>query len=145
MALPTPHNYFSIFSLKPQFLIDQGDLKRTYFALSRENHPDTAREGSTTDIQELNRAYRVLSNDFLRAKYLTGFGDVKADQPFLLSVLEVEESIDGTDDPEGLGAIKRALDSRISECKLNYNKREFMGKWPYYERLKERLKKKMGL
>jgi curved DNA-binding protein CbpA len=144
MELLPAKSYFSLFKLRPEFSINQDELKKSYFSLSRESHPDLTREKGAASIQELNRAYRTLSNDYLRAKYLTDFKEIEVDHPFLVNVLEVEESIAEAEDSQRLQAIRRTIDSRIAECKLNYNKKEYMGRWPYYERLKEKLDRKMN-
>ncbi|MFN5514639.1 MAG: DnaJ domain-containing protein, partial [Cyanobacteriota bacterium] len=65
------------------------DIKRAYRRLARKYHPDVNREpGAEEKFKEINRAYEVLSEDEMRARYdrfgeagvggagAQGFGDV---------------------------------------------------------------------
>ena len=148
MALPASLKYFNIFNLKPSFTIDQGDLKTKYFELSKRYHPDKMVNAPADgmSIEEINKAYITLGNDFLRAKYLHGSeGMPKIDREFLADMLDYEESISNINSDEEEERIRRDLEERITQCKLNFFDKEYLCKWAYYERLRDILNKRKDL
>jgi molecular chaperone HscB len=68
-------NYFEVFGLSARFDLDSDDLRRRYFAISRQTHPDRPAHGSS-EVEGLrrsataNRAYEVLSAPVARAEHL---------------------------------------------------------------------------
>lgn len=58
-------NYYELLSLSPDATV--ADLRRQYRALSLTHHPD--RGGSTEQMAELNKAYKILSTPQLRQEY----------------------------------------------------------------------------
>jgi len=61
-------NYFELFGLSVQYLIDENELTVAYLKKQREAHPDNS--GSSTDSSVLNLAYSVLKTPLLRAEYI---------------------------------------------------------------------------
>lgn len=137
MALPRKH--FEVFGIQPAFHINQDTLKTAYFELSKQLHPDRTSESSA--IEEINRAYAVLKNDFSRARYLAGEHDFAVDTAFLVEMLDYEERISAASAEEQIH-ILRDLDRRIAECKLNFASKEHLCRWGYYERLRKLLRSK---
>jgi len=89
------------------FLIDEGDLKKRYLAMSRKLHPDfyTLQDHITQEIileksSLNNEAYKVLKDPMSRVKYIlevTGHlepeGDQSIPQEFLMEMMEINESL----------------------------------------------------
>lgn len=144
MALPLSLRYFDIFGMYPSFDIDQASLKKRYFELSRRHHPDRLHGNMTreTSIEEVNKAYSVLRDDFLRAKYLSNGDGFKVDKEFLVDMLEYEEAISNICSSEEEGRIRKDLEDKIAECRLNFANKEYLCKWGYYERLRSILDRK---
>lgn len=62
-------DYYAVFGLKPAFFIDLAELEDKYLATQVFNHPDCG--GSEVCSSLINEAYRVLSDEILRAEYIT--------------------------------------------------------------------------
>ncbi len=100
-------NYFDLFSLPSSFLIDQAVLKKQFYRLSRDFHPDfhthesaSAQSEVTDTYAMINKAFKVLSDDFSRRQYilemngvLTG-NDDKLPADFLMEMMELNEDIE---------------------------------------------------
>ncbi|ORD98915.1 HSCB [Hepatospora eriocheir] len=130
-------NPFSVFKYQPEFKIDKNKLKKDYFKLIKSNHPDNPISSNTVDVSKINDAYKILNDDYLRAKYLTKdvnnkyINDNRNDL-FLLECLEIESKIN---DGVNLDFIKRYLENKIEECKRNYKNISYFNKWTYYRNL----------
>ncbi len=97
--------YFELFGLTPGYEIDTNSLKKKYYALSRDMHPDKyAREEAEVLAQaeeaysEINKAYEVLSDDTKRLQYLlesneliTADSNYQLPPDFLMEMLELNE------------------------------------------------------
>ena len=77
--MSTAGNYFELFGLPVDHLIDKGRLDAEYERLSLETHPDFFSNAPSEEQQtalnrsaEVNEAYRVLSHESRRATYLLG-------------------------------------------------------------------------
>jgi molecular chaperone HscB len=100
-------NYFELFSLPVTFIIDKASLKKRFYQMSREFHPDyhtLASEDQQTVVTEkyamINKAFNVLSDDFSRRQYilettglLTGSDD-KLPPSFLMEMMDLNEEIE---------------------------------------------------
>ncbi|GAB4091682.1 Fe-S protein assembly co-chaperone HscB [Flaviaesturariibacter terrae] len=100
-------NYFELFGMPVQLQIDKDTLRRRFFELSRQHHPDYfAQEGSKVqaDVLErsaqLNKAYKTLGDDDERLKYLLQEkGLLQPDEKyalapdFLMEMMELNESV----------------------------------------------------
>lgn len=99
-------DYFEFYQLPESFTPDLAALKRTYYALSREYHPDFHATGSAEHQQEIlhlstlnTNAYRTLSDPDLRMAYVLhrhgmleeGKQDLPAD--FLMEVMDLNEQL----------------------------------------------------
>ena len=107
-------NYFDLFEIPLQLVVDKATLPRKYFELSRKYHPDyysNATPGEQAEALEmsalLNKAFRVFQNPDETIKYilqLKGFleEEEKYELPpgFLMEVLEINEAMMDGDDPE---------------------------------------------
>ena len=103
----TESNYFNLFGLPIKFNIDQSQLKKAYYKLSRAFHPDHI-SADSQDMQdeitqksgEINQAFATLSDDSKRIKYILSLHKVMENpeketlpQDFLMDVLEINETI----------------------------------------------------
>ena len=99
-------NYFEFYGLPETFQLDAATLKRQYYALSREYHPDFhATEGAERQQEILNlatlntNAYRTLSDPDLRMAYILGLhglleeGKQEIPSDFLMEVMELNEQL----------------------------------------------------
>lgn len=99
-------NYFDFFDIPVAFGIDQGLLKRRYFELSREYHPDyhtLGDEEDRTDALDMasftNEAYSVLREEGARWEYVLRLNnvwkedDMTVPQDFLMEVMELNEGL----------------------------------------------------
>jgi molecular chaperone HscB len=73
---PTP-DYFTFFSLKRSLGLDEAELQKRYYTLSRQIHPDRFQRGTPHERQFaldataiLNDAYRTLRDPVSRAEYV---------------------------------------------------------------------------
>jgi len=100
-------NYFDLFDLPVSFSIDKNKLRKKYYALNRENHPDNftlvdqEEQMSALDKSSIiNEAFKTLKDDMLRIKYtleLTGIkfeeGNESVPQIFLMEMMDINENI----------------------------------------------------
>jgi curved DNA-binding protein CbpA len=68
-------NYYEILEITPEAKAD--DIRRAYFRLAREYHPDHSGNNNAAIMAELNHVYEVLSNPQKRQEYDTRFVPVK--------------------------------------------------------------------
>ncbi|MBT9392701.1 Fe-S protein assembly co-chaperone HscB [Hymenobacter sp. NST-14] len=103
--MPIP-DYFEFYGLPESFRPDEAALKRQYYALSREYHPDfhaTASPEKQREILELatrnTDAYRTLSHPDQRMAYILGRhqlleeGKQALPPDFLMEVMELNEQL----------------------------------------------------
>ena len=102
-------NYFQLFGLESQFVIDLANLSTLYQALQKKVHPDRFAHASSQDqmlaVKKstlINDAYQTLKKPLKRAQYLlelrginmpseqASFGDVS----FLMRQMELREMLD---------------------------------------------------
>ncbi|MFZ1788590.1 MAG: iron-sulfur cluster co-chaperone HscB C-terminal domain-containing protein [Saprospiraceae bacterium] len=100
-------NYFTFFDIPEAFEIDQKLLKRKFLEKSRAYHPDFFSQEDEASQEEAlrlssinNEAYKVLSNQELRIKYiltehavLAPEGQNTVPQDFLMEVMDINEAI----------------------------------------------------
>ncbi|MGB3546971.1 MAG: Fe-S protein assembly co-chaperone HscB [Saprospiraceae bacterium] len=100
-------DYFKFFDLSPAPLIDVAELKKRYYAISRETHPDfftladdTAQEAALEKSTYNNHAYRTLLDPDTRLKYfldskgaLAAEGENQVPQEFLLEMMDLNEAL----------------------------------------------------
>jgi molecular chaperone HscB len=101
-------NYFEWYQIRPAFQIDLPALKKRYYALSRELHPDFHTQASAEQQDEMlqraslnNEAFKTLSDPDLRMRYVLELygllGDENAapalPQAFLMDMMEINEAL----------------------------------------------------
>ena len=98
-------NYFELFDLPKQFVVDPVKLRKRYLSLQREYHPDRLAQTQRAADQTLptaaliNDAYRVLNDPIARAEYLLSADNVDAATTsiapdFLMQQMELRERVD---------------------------------------------------
>jgi len=99
--------YFSFYDLEEGFFIDLSELKRKFFAKSRELHPDFYAQESQEKQEEIlvlaaynNDAYNTLKDENARMEYLLRQHDIlgeegqnKLDQMFLMEMMDINEGL----------------------------------------------------
>ena len=113
-------NDFELFGLPQQFSLDRAQLDERWKALQREVHPDRfAAEGAAAQrvamqwSVRINEAYQRLKDPLKRAAYLCELqgAPVEAENntampaAFLMQQMEWRESLDETDNAQGLEAL----------------------------------------
>ena len=100
-------NYFEFFDIAVGFTIDQGALKRAFYANSKKYHPDFYTLESEEKQQEIlerstlnNEAYKTLSDFDKRMKYVLDLkgalaeeGKNKIPQDFLMEMMDINEAL----------------------------------------------------
>ena len=162
--LPPDIDYFTVFGLARNPMLDEQALANTYYALSRQLHPDLhqtgpaeEQEASLQNTAVVNRAYRTLRDPVQRGRYWIelngeqlGKENNKVPPDLALLVFEVQEKLAdvreaqsaGTDDAlTGLKAeltqVRDDLDDRMQglQQKLTAN----FSKWRQADSLSELL------
>ncbi|MES2874603.1 MAG: Fe-S protein assembly co-chaperone HscB [Bacteroidota bacterium] len=99
--------YFEFYNLPLSFKVDEALLKKKFYALSREYHPDfyaNESQEKQDEILELstlnNKAYKVLSDPIKRIEYILEIHGMLAEgdkyilpQDFLMDMMDVNEAL----------------------------------------------------
>lgn len=99
---------FEVLGLRPSYPLDDATMRKRLLLLSRQLHPDfhgqddeATRELADRNMAELNKAFRILSDDFRRADWLvSNLGGPSEEQErqmppeFLMEVMEWNEEVD---------------------------------------------------
>lgn len=119
-------DYFSFFELPRKLRLDEAELEKSFYALSRQFHPDyfmsAAAEEQRASVDRssmLNDAYRTLRNQVTRAKYLLTLEGYKEEEkkapPDLLEeVFELNMQIEELRAAKKSGDEDEAADARSS-------------------------------
>jgi molecular chaperone HscB len=108
-------NYFDVFELPLQLSIDKVALKKKFFALSRQHHPDyfaqedaERQQASLETSALLNKAYKTFSRQDETIKYVLTLKGLleeneKYDLPpaFLMEMMELNETLESAAFDEG--------------------------------------------
>lgn len=100
-------NYFAFYDLEESFFLDLGELKRRYYAKSRELHPDFYTQEPVARQEEIvalsaynNDAYETLKHDNGRMEYILRTHEIigeegknKLDQMFLMEMMDINEAL----------------------------------------------------
>jgi len=123
-------NFFQLFNLEEKFEIDLEELEKKYLQFQNEFHPDKSTSKEIDQSIEINQAYQVLSDDFLRACYLLSLkgidiqNDEKAviiDHQTLEEALELQEKISEIEDKNQISFLEKEIYNKV-----NYNLKEFL-------------------
>ena len=119
-------NYFEFYEIPVSFSPDLGQVKRRYYSNSKHYHPDFFTKDTADKQDEIlhlssmnNEAYKVLSNEDLRMKYileqqgiLTEENKNEIPQEFLMEMMEFNEKLMELEfdfDPELLNSTRKEL------------------------------------
>lgn len=117
----TDVDHFALLGLPREFDLDPGELRRRYFRLLREIHPDRRPAGSDAEriSAQANRAFEVLGHPVLRAEYLleltggpSAVDDKTVAPEVLAETLSLREEIDEArerGDAAALESIRRTV------------------------------------
>ena len=125
-------NYFEFYGIPESFKLDEGLIKKKFYQISKQYHPDFyANEDEETqqEILELatlnNKAYQTLSSPAKRLEYILKLHELvlegaKPQLPadFLMEMMDINErlmEIDGPDELSALTAEVLAVESDMNE------------------------------
>jgi len=117
-------NHFELFNLTPKFTIDLNEIEQKYHQFQNQFHPDKADFDSIEHSILINEAYKILSDDFLRASHLLQLKNIdiendenhiKPDITTLQEILDLQEKIFEIDNLDKILAIKNNLNSQIQK------------------------------
>lgn len=117
-------NYFELFDIAQSFQPDQALVKKKFYQLSRQYHPDFYGNGSEEEKEKalemsalVNKAYQTLQNQDLLVKYVLKEASLLEEDEkyqlspdFLMEVMDLNEQLMDADEPETKTAIKTAID-----------------------------------
>jgi molecular chaperone HscB len=126
-------NFFAYYDIPMSLAPDRADLRRRFYAKSREVHPDQATDSEQAAAIN-NEAFRVLSDDKTLIKHILtihgvhSLDDEKLPQEFLLDMMEINEAIMEAETPEAT----QALIEHVSALELDIEQElaSFRQKWP---------------
>lgn len=101
-------NYFELFEIPESMKMDKGSLRRKFYQLSREYHPDHTAGASEAQQNEalrmtelINTAYKTLNDDQERIGYilrsqslLSANENHQMPQDFLMQMMDINETVD---------------------------------------------------
>jgi molecular chaperone HscB len=114
-------NFFEIFSLPQIFAIDISELEKKYLDFQREFHPDKSSSDDISKSISINCAYKILSDDFLRACYILQLKGIdilhdekalKVDFATLEEAMELQEKISEIAKDE-IEPLRKELNSKV--------------------------------
>lgn len=120
-------NYFEIFSLAPSFSIDEIALEKKYLKFQTEFHPDKSGSDDISKSIEINEAYKILADDFLRMAHLLQLKNIdilndekalKVDFATLEEQLELQEKIFEIVDKDEIEKLQKELKLRVKQLIL---------------------------
>ena len=100
-------NYFELYGLPVSFYPDNATVKKMFYELSRQNHPDrfaNANKASQSDSLQMaalnNEAYKTLTNEYATMAYILKMNNLLEDEEkyslppdFLMEMMELNEAI----------------------------------------------------
>jgi molecular chaperone HscB len=113
-------NYFEFYNIPESFFPDEAALKKQFYSISKQYHPDffagedDARQQEALDISTTNnKAYQTLSNPAKRLEYILKQHDLVSEgakpqlpADFLMEMMDLNERLMEADDAEQLAAIR---------------------------------------
>jgi len=137
-------DYFSLFDMNREYLLDSDFLEKRYFELQKEYHPDKfvgKNEGERLDgIKKstlINDAYKALKSPLKRAEYILSLNGIvvndeqntiKPNQEILLEAMEQREALLNAEKEEELNEIdvsnKEKRDVCIKDLEKSFDNNE---------------------
>src|ERR1700748_3531924 len=125
-------NYFEFYGLSESFTLDDAIVKKKFYQLSKEYHPDfyanedDARQQEILELSTLNnKAYQTLSSPARRLEYILKLHGLVSEgakpqlpADFLMEMMDINErlmEIDSTDELAALTAEVLAVESDMNE------------------------------
>ena len=125
-------NYFDFYGLPETFNLNDADVKKKFYQLSKQYHPDfyaNEDEAKQQEILELstlnNKAYQTLANPAKRLEYILRLHNLVSDgakphlpADFLMEMMDINERIMEVDSATELGSITAevlAIEGDINE------------------------------
>ncbi len=103
-------DYFEVLGMDRRLQLDEAELQKKFYALSRQWHPDRYTQKSTLEQQQaldatalINDAYRTLRDPIKRAEYVLGSvesGKNEVPPELLEEVFELNMAIEESDRPQ---------------------------------------------
>lgn len=119
-------NFFNLFSLPQIFEIDLAELEKKYLTFQHQFHPDKSSSDDISKSIEINQAYKILSDDFLRACYLLQLKGIdilhdekalKVEMATLEEAIELQEKISEISKDE-IDDLRKKINSEIKSLIL---------------------------
>ncbi len=148
MQVDLSSNFFELFDLPVQFVIDEPTLITRFQDLQKQLHPDrfaakpaAERRWSMQAASYVNEGYQTLKSDLQRAIYLLKLNDVSLDEEtdtqmspmFLMEQMEYREALEAAEsaaDPLGkLDAVRKQLKAGIHEQSQAFDQASNTGNW----------------
>ena len=112
-------NYFEFYGLTEAFILDEGLIKKKFYQLSKEYHPDIYANEDDAKQQEIlelatlnNKAYQTLFSPSRRLEYILSQHNLVSEgakpqlpADFLMEMMDLNERLMEVDDAHELGAI----------------------------------------
>ncbi|KAI5695018.1 hypothetical protein M8J75_009597 [Diaphorina citri] len=133
---PDPqNNYYNVFDMKMQYLINNADLSKKFKHLQSQLHPDKFSNKnqeeqaiSETYSSYLNKAYSILQNPLKRGLYLLSLQNISieedskgTDQKLLMEILMLNEELDEASSEEDLENLQKSIRATIEELTKKVN------------------------
>ena len=112
-------NYFDFYALPETFVLNDADVKKKFYQLSKQYHPDFHANESDEKQQEIlelstlnNKAYQTLADPAKRLEYILRLHNLVSEgakpqlpADFLMEMMDINERIMEVDSKEELGSI----------------------------------------
>jgi len=99
LVLDNMVNYFELFQIPVSYSVGRSELQNRYFELQQQFHPDRiGRDVQDVGISsaDINNAYRVLKDDFMRAEHILALHDLRLQDAvlptsFMMQMMQLRE------------------------------------------------------
>ncbi|MDF2432234.1 MAG: molecular chaperone HscB [Mucilaginibacter sp.] len=129
-------NYFEFYGINESFTPDAALLKKKFYELSKQYHPDFYANEDDEKQQEIlelstlnNKAYQTLSDPYKRLEYILKLHDLlnegaKPQLPadFLMEMMDINERLMEVDDAEQLGHLTNEVLAVEDDIRQKLNK-----------------------